>query len=135
MGDNERSDDTDQAQAEGPLHVWIAPPAERAQYQAYLTIEETSKRLREKIEAEVDVHRSADPHRRWRQLDDGTWVSDASIQHGPVGWVVVVERQHPFDKPIIHIVGRTQDLDPGAARWASLRLAEAALIAETGMLP
>jgi len=89
------------------------------------------ERLREKIEpAQYELLMNPPkPHARWHQADDGTYFS----VHGPI--TVVVERAHPADLPFIHVIGRMQDINPGAARWLSLRLAEATAIVETAVIP
>lgn len=109
--------------------------------ETFRKIHDTSQRLRDKLEAEPSEdlwsHDAAlnhpGPLPRWRQLEDGTWASDRYTT-GP-GVTVMVERQSPADLPFIHVVGRMQEINPGAARWLSLRLAEASAIVETANIP
>lgn len=98
------------------------------------------ERLQAKLDAEPAEEWSFDkavnhpgPWQRWRQLDDGTWASD---RYGfAPGLIVVVERRTPADVPFIHLIGRTQEINPAAARWLALRLAEATAIIEAANIP
>lgn len=120
--------DTGQAENARPHPDLVGLESEARRFAAQA---DTVRRLQRKIDAEPyeGSHRI---HQYWRQLDDGTYVSDARPGPGPV---VVVERTHPADLPFICVLGRLQEMNPGIARWLSLRLAEAAAICEAAVIP